>query len=130
MRTPRSQWLALLLCSLALPVLSGETPPKEALIVIKQVHKASAQQQFQSLTTLMSPEFTWSFGGDASADQAIQEWKARPKLLQQLSRVTAGRCEVVSGGIVQCPAGARIGYRAGFKQFPQGWLMVYFVAGD
>jgi hypothetical protein len=130
MRTQKLLWLALLQCTLALPALGGEAPPKEALVVVKQVHEASTRQQLQSLAPLMSPEFTWSFGGDASAEQALQEWRARPKALQHLSRVTASRCEVISGGIVQCPAGAKLGYRAGFKQFPQGWLMVYFVAGD
>ncbi len=127
---PQLFWLALLFCVLTLPAFGGETPPKEALVVVKQVHVASAQKRLQSLLPLMTPDFTWSFGGDASAAQALQAWKARPKLLQQLSRATASRCEMRLGDIVQCPAGEKLGYRAGFQQFPQGWRMVYFVAGD
>jgi hypothetical protein len=119
-----------LLSAAALPVFGSDAPPKEALVVVQKVHEASARQQLQVLSSLMSSGFTWSFGGDASAEQALQEWKARPKLLQQLSRATADHCEVLSGSIVQCPAGAKLSYRAGFKQLPQGWLMVYFVEGD
>jgi hypothetical protein len=130
MRVPQHFWLAVLQCVIPLQAFGGDVPPKEALIVVKQVHDASARRNFQALSSLMSPEFIWSFGGDSSAEQALQEWKARPRVLRHLSRVTARRCEVLPGDIVQCPAGAGMGYRAGFKQFPQGWLMVSFVEGD
>ena len=130
MRNQLGIGLIALLGVTALPALSGEVVPEPARSVVRQVHEASSKRQLQLLYALMSPEFTWSFGGDASSEQAIHEWKERPGVLRRLSRATAGPCEVISGGIVQCPSDAKLGYKAGFKQFPQGWLMVYFVAGD
>jgi hypothetical protein len=77
----------------------------------------------------MSEEFTWSFGGDASAEQAIQEWRARPASLAPLARVTGMPCGLIED-VVECPRKAAASHRAGFKQTSAGWRMVYFVAGD
>lgn len=122
----------LLLCPLLLfaAVASAESLPKEALATVKQVHDASARKDLGALSALMAHEFTWSFGGDASAEQALQDWKSHPARLATLARLTAGPCAVVQRGLIQCPPADTMNYRAGFRQFPQGWRMVYFVAGD
>lgn len=109
---------------------SAESLLKEALATVKQVHDASARKDFGALSGLMAHEFTSSFGGDASVEQALQDWKSHPAKLATLARITAGPCGVVQRGLIQCPPAATMNYRAGFNRFPEGWRMVYFVAGD
>jgi hypothetical protein len=78
----------------------------------------------------MIREFQWSFGGDNDAEQALDAWKGDPKYLRNLARVTAQSCRFITRAIIECPAKAAKGYRAGFARTPEGWRMRYFVAGD
>jgi hypothetical protein len=116
----------------AAPMAASAAPavPQQAANVIKRVHAASAKKDWAALRAEMLSEFIWSFGGDAGAEQAIKAWRADPKLLAQLHRITGQRCEPTTGGIIQCPNSAGVGYRAGFRKTPAGWRMIYFVAGD
>jgi hypothetical protein len=79
----------------------------------------------------MMQDFTWSFGGDSSADQAIAEWKKDPNYMRQLGKITQAKCAYrKEDKYVECPARAGTSFRAGFKLSEGRWKMVYFVGGD
>lgn len=121
-------------CALALAASLAVVPhaasapdaPGEAKAVIQQVNAASTRRDLAALEALMIAEFTWSFGGDANAKQALAEWKSNPKYLDALRRVTGMPCGH-DDGMVECPRNARTGFRDGFKETAAGWRMVYFV---
>lgn len=108
---------------------AADRVPNEAKAAVKKVHAASATRDLSTLRGLMLSEFTWSFGGDANASQAIEYWQEHPEALRALAHATQSACELQSS-YVQCPKGAGKGYRAGFKLTVDGWRMAYFVAGD
>ena len=103
--------------------------PAPAAALIGKVHRAAAKRNFEVLKNSMADEFVWSFGGDGDTSQALEAWRADPSYLIQLRRVTSARCGVRED-LVECPANAGVGYRAGFRKTEGGWRMVYFVAGD
>jgi len=109
---------------------ASEALPSGALEVIARVSRAAKQADYHALRSDMVREFTWSFGGDASAEQAIEEWKKRPGYLPELRKVTQARCAYRADKHVECPANAGTSYRAGFKLSEGRWKMVYFVSGD
>ena len=104
--------------------------PPQAQSVINKVHAAAAARDFSALNRLMTKDFTWSFGGDGDSSQALAAWREDPTYLKNLHRVTGRKCEYTADNYVECPIGVGTGYRAGFKNAGNGWLMVYFVAGD
>ncbi|GAB2879134.1 hypothetical protein GCM10027277_55480 [Pseudoduganella ginsengisoli] len=105
--------------------------PAEARKVIQEVHVAAKAKNFTALRSQMVSEFTWSFGGDGDASQAIDAWRRDPAALRELHRVTGGRCVFYADDKnIQCPPNAGYRYRAGFTKTEQGWRMSYFVAGD
>ena len=109
---------------------ASEKLPAEAREVIARVNRAAKQMDYVALRADMIREFTWSFGGDASAEQAIDEWRKRPASMRRLARVTEARCAYREDRHVECPANAGASFRAGFKVSEGRWKMVYFVAGD
>ncbi len=123
---------AILLAAFASNALFFEktTIPAEAKTVIQHVHKAAMMKDFASLRKLMVSEFTWSFGGDGDANQALDAWKHDSRSLRELARVTGLRCSFRAVDTIQCPPNAGYHYRAGFKKTEEGWRMEYFVAGD
>lgn len=104
--------------------------PMEAALTISKINSVAQQHDFKALESLMTTDFIWSFGGDASATQAIAEWKTDPSALVQLSHVTSQPCIIQPDSTVECPSNAGLGYRAGFKLTNVGWRMHYFVQGD
>lgn len=104
--------------------------PIQATAVIEQINNAAKAADFASLQLLMTQDFIWSFGGDASASQAIAEWKTRPDALAQLIQVTSQPCVLHPDNTVECPRNAGLGYRAGFRLTNAGWRMHFFVQGD
>jgi hypothetical protein len=109
---------------------ASEGPPSGAMEVISRVSRAARQMDYVALRADMVQEFTWSFGGDSSAEQAIDEWKKQPKYMRQLGKVTQARCAYRKDKHVECPANAGTSFRAGFKLSEGRWKMVYFVGGD
>jgi len=109
---------------------AAEVPPPAALAVIARVSRAARQMDYVALRADMIQEFTWSFGGDSSAEQAIVEWKKQPEYMRQLGKVTQARCAYRKDKHVECPANAGTSFRAGFKLNEGQWKMVYFVGGD
>jgi hypothetical protein len=111
------------------PALAAEPVPAAAKDVIAQVHSAATTSNYAKLRALMIEEFSWSFGGDASADQAIAEWRKQPRYLRRLAEITKSGC-VYRDKYVECPANARTSFRAGFTRIGDRWKMAYFVEGD
>lgn len=104
--------------------------PIEAALTISKVNSAAQQNDFEALQLLMTTDFIWSFGGDASATQAIAEWRSNPDAIEQLIKVTGQPCTHNEDNTAECPRNAGLGYRAGFKITNAGWRMYYFVQGD
>jgi hypothetical protein len=111
------------------PALCAEPVPAAAKDVIAQVHKAASTSNYPKLRSLMVEEFSWSFGGDASADQAIAEWQKQPRYMRRLAEATKFRC-TYRDKEVECPANAGTSFRAGFTKIGDRWKMTYFVEGD
>ena len=111
------------------PALSAEPVPAAARQVIAQVHAAARTSNYPKLRALMIDEFSWSFGGDASADQAVAEWQKQRRYMRHLAAATKSRC-AYRDKYVECPANAGISYRAGFTKIGDRWKMAYFVEGD
>ena len=109
---------------------NAQPVPEAARKVIEPVHRAAQAKDFAGLRNCMVEEFTWSFGGDGNAEQAIAAWKAQPGYLRQLARVTRLQCTFRSGQYIECPVGAGTNFRAGFKLTEGQWKMQYFVVGD
>jgi len=105
-------------------------PPPGALEIIARVNRAARQMDYVALRADMIEEFSWSFGGDSSAEQAIAEWTSRPDYMRQLARVTKAACAYRKDKHVECPASAGTAWRAGFRLADGRWKMVYFIAGD
>lgn len=103
--------------------------PKDAIAAIHKLHVASSRGDLVALRRMMSEQFTWSFGGDSDAKQAIDYWQQQPSELKALAKVTKTGCGW-HGEILQCPVVAGMKHRAGFRLTKQGWRMEYFVAGD
>lgn len=109
--------------------LCAEPVPVAAREVIAQVHSAANTSDYPKLRSLMIDEFSWSFGGDASADQAIAEWRKRPRYMRYLAAVTKSKC-AYQDKYVECPANAGVAFRAGFAKIDGRWKLAYFVEGD
>jgi hypothetical protein len=118
-----------LAASLSDAVVAAPVPPG-AIETIARVNRAATRNDFAALRATMVQDFRWSFGGDASADQAIAEWKKEPRYLRQLARITKGTCTRHSDGEVECPARAGTSSRAGFMLRDGQWTMTYFIEGD
>lgn len=111
--------------------LENNPIPADARAVIREVRTAAKTKNLPALRRLMASEFTWSFGGDGDADQAIEAWKRDPAAIRELYRITGGRCAFMGDKEnIQCPPNAGYQYRAGFTKTERGWRMSYFVAGD
>lgn len=104
--------------------------PNEAALIISKINAAAQASDIESIHKWMTDEFIWSFGGDASATQAIAAWKANPAVLNELIKATQQPCAQNDDKTVECPINAGTGYRAGFKNMVAGWRMYYFVQGD
>jgi hypothetical protein len=129
--------LVFLLC--CLPALAAaadkKSPrrlPREATAAIRAAADAAKKQDLVALRRLMIDEFTWSFGGDSSADQAIATWKKDPAPLLAMDKVLRLPCRTSDDDAdhVECPGKGDKSYRAGFIKTAAGWRMINFVAGD
>jgi hypothetical protein len=108
----------------------AEPLPEDAAIAVSNINSAAKQQDLKTLRLLMTPDFIWSFGGDHSAEQAIEAWQANLAVLNKLAHVTQQPCVMATSTEFECPSHEELGYRAGFKLTSSGWRMFYFVEGD
>jgi len=104
--------------------------PQKADAVIQKVTGYAKKKELSKLRALMVKEFTWSFGGDNDADQAIDEWRQNPKYLKALVQVLKQGCDVAAPDRIECLGNGNDDFRAGFVNTSDGWRMEYFVAGD
>lgn len=134
----RATWLLATL-SITTPVHGGEDVedlPAEVWNVIRQMNDAAGAADFASLRALMADDFTWSFGGDGDADQAISAWRDDPQYyLKALRGVLTKSCRreghfYDGQSHVFCPGKTGTDFRAGFTLGKDGWKMRYFVIGD
>ena len=73
--------ILLWLCGMSVPpagAQAAEALPKQARETISRAAEAARHQNWEALRREMVDEFTWDFGGDTSAEEAIAEWKKDP----------------------------------------------------
>jgi len=109
---------------------ASSTLPLEARATIAQLRQAATAKDFAKLRSLMTGEFTWSFGGDANADQAIAAWRDDSTYLQGLRATLDQGCHRSAQDELECPGRGGGGFRAGLVKTPAGWRLQYLVAGD
>jgi hypothetical protein len=130
---PRLLTILLSLCGVSMPPVGAEaTEPlsKEARETISRAADAARQQDWKALRQEMVDEFTWDFGGDSSAEEAIAEWKKDPRPVLEFGRHLYERCRLVEPARIECPSRRAIDLRAGFVLSKGVWKMAYLVAGD
>ena len=81
----------------------------------------------KALRPLMDPQFTWSFGGDADADQAVSEWAKDPAFGKTLRAAVAGTCKATKDDVT---CAAKKGPRLQLEKKDGCWRWTAFVAGD
>ncbi|MEO6408651.1 MAG: hypothetical protein ABIO45_07840 [Burkholderiaceae bacterium] len=122
---------AALLAAGLLPVrAAAQAIDRQASALIRAVSRAAEERDEAALRSAMRWEFIWSFGGDASADQAIAHRMRDPQSLRMLARITRARSVDIDKALIECPALAATAPCAGFQRVGAAWKRVYFVAGD
>ena len=104
--------------------------PQDARHVIAQLHEAAGAKDFSRLRSLMIDGFIWSFGGDASADQAIDAWREDDRYLGELRATLESGCHLSGQDRVECPGKGGADFRAGLVKSQAGWRLEYLVEGD
>jgi hypothetical protein len=104
--------------------------PKEAHETIAHLKKAAQDNDFAKLRSLMADEFTWSFGGDVDANQAINAWREDKRYLAELQATLKHGCHKTGRNKINCPGKGDFDFRAGLVKTKAGWRMEYFVEGD
>ena len=122
----------MLSAGVAFAAAKGSPPPvpAKAADAIRLVATSAEKKDLAGLRALMVDNFIWSFGGDESAAQAIDQWKSDPKYLRELQRVLRKRCHVSDADHVECPGQGGVTFRAGFVRLETCWKMEFFVEGD
>ena len=119
----------------ALPEQLRGLPPDAARTVV-EVREAAEAGDLAALRRHMADHFSWSFGGNVSADEAIAHWRERPTVVAELVEMIDRGCRQDPGtGYVVCPPAyggdpEYLGFRAGFDRQDGEWKMIFFVAGD
>jgi hypothetical protein len=108
--------------------------PADAARSVHDVVVAARQRAYPRLRASMIDEFTWSLGGDQSAEQALVMWQADPTVLPALIDVLTQGCVADGATRVVCPAAALTehydDYRASFELRGKAWRITSFVRGD
>ena len=104
--------------------------PIEAREIIAELEKAAQAKDFAKLRSLMVDEFTWSFGGDVDANQAITAWRDDKRYLRELQATLKRGCRKIGQNKINCPGKGGFDFRAGLVKTNVGWRMEYFVEGD
>lgn len=122
-------WLVLAECWPAPPVDAKapafKSAPTDARPLLGLIWRAADLPQ---LRTLMPKEFTWSFGGDSDADQAISEWAKDPAFLKSLRTALTGTCKAEKDTLTcKGKKGPRLVLERGKDRC---WQWTAFVDGD
>ena len=113
------------------PLVALAQVPPEACASIARVREAASARDMKALRELMAPHFKWTLGPSSETPQeAIAVWNKAPQALAQLSAASGMKCELLTKELVQCPADAGMGYRAGFALEKGAWMLSHFLEGD
>lgn len=104
-----------------------KSAPADARLLLRLIWTAAAEPSLVTLGALMEPAFTWSFGGDASAEQALASWRADVDVGKKLRAAVAGRCRVEGTTLTCAP---KRGPRLVLERLQGCWRWTAFVAGD
>lgn len=108
--------------------------PTDAAKTVHEAATAAGARDYPRLRSVMIDEFTWSLGGDTSAEQALVMWQADSSVLAALGAVLKQGCASDGATKVVCPAAALTEgyaeYRASFALVGKSWRMTSFVQGD
>jgi hypothetical protein len=102
--------------------------PAEARLLLRVIWAgAGSKEPLKALRPLMEDTFTWSFGGDADADQAVAEWAKDPKLPQAIRAAVTAKCKATKDDVTCTP---KSGPRLVLEKKDGCWRWTAFVAGD
>lgn len=108
------------------PAVSGA--PASAQLLLRLIWSAAGKKDaIKALDPFMARAFTWSFGGDAIAQQALTEWAKDESMPKTLRAAIAGRCST-KGNTVTCAPTK--GPRLVLEKQDGCWRWTAFVAGD
>lgn len=102
--------------------------PADARLLLRLIWSAAGNREpLKALDPFMERAFTWSFGGDAIAQQALTEWAKDDSIPKAIRAAIAGRCTTKSN-IVTCapPKGMRLV----LEKRDACWRWTAFVGGD
>ena len=101
------------------------TAPADARLLLRLIWTSAEKDAV--LGPLMENAFTWSFGGDASSRQALDEWKKDATIPKKLRAAIAGTCKL-DGDVVTCAP--KKGPRLVLEKQSGCWRWTAFVEGD
>ena len=102
--------------------------PAETRLLLRLIWSAAGNKEpLKALDPFMDRAFTWSFGGDAIAQQALTEWAKTETVPKTLRAAIAGRC-TTKGSTVTCAATK--GPRLVLEKRDGCWRWTAFVDGD
>lgn len=105
------------------------TAPVDARLFLRVIWAAAGNKApLKALRPLMDDAFTWSFGGDADADQAVAEWAKDAKLPQAVRAAVTGKCKVTKDDVTCEPK--KPGPRLVLEKRDGCWRWTAFVSGD
>jgi hypothetical protein len=103
--------------------------PADARLMLRVIWAAAGNKlPLKALRPLMEESFTWSFGGDADADQAVTEWAKDEKLPQAIRAAITGKCKTAKDNVTCEPK--KPGPRLVLEKNDGCWRWTAFVAGD
>lgn len=102
--------------------------PANAQLLLRLIWTAAGRKDpIKALDPFMARAFTWSFGGDAIAQQALTQWAKDDAVPRTLRAAIAGRCST-KGTTVTCAAAK--GPRLVLEKQDGCWRWTAFVDGD
>lgn len=102
--------------------------PADARLLLRVLWNAAGNKKaLEALRPLMDPQFTWSFGGDADADQAVSEWAKDPAFSKTLRAAVTGACKVTKSDVT---CAAKKGPRLQLEKKDGCWRWTAFVSGE
>jgi hypothetical protein len=105
----------------------------EASAFVGSIYGAARKKDVDALRKLMIEDFTWSNGGEPSADTAVSMWRADPLNLAALVRTLEAGCSERETELIVCPArggGTPGSYRVEIRNVDGAWRFTMFMRED
>jgi hypothetical protein len=107
---------------------SASGAPASAQLLLRLIWSAAGKKDpLKALDPFMARTFTWSFGGDAIAEQALTEWAKDDAVPTTIRAAIAGRCTTRGTSVTCAPAK---GPRLVLEKQDGCWRWTAFVGGD